>query len=358
VLTTDAGFASLGAEWDDLLTRAAVDTPLLTHTWQRSWWEAYGGGRSVFLVTVRSDAHLVAVAPLFMDRVAGVNVLRLIGHGRLDDLGFIVDSESTTAWNALADALISHPSWDAIELHSWTLGLRSAGRLRDAMGSRFIYAAREYEKCPYISSSEGWNAYLAQRKASFRKWLKKADRKAQGHGPTKTEHLRGREITADKIAELADLERRSAHWQHGTAHFADPRFGDLIRRVADRCDGGLELLGLRIGGVLASAELLAVSDEAAMGLWTTYDQAYASSGTYIVGQAIKATLNEGCTRFEFLQGDESYKMYWATDSRVVHQVVLARRNARGLSYSTGCRLRWRAARSARLRRWSAALRSR
>ena len=95
-----------------------------------------------------------------------------------------------------------------------------------------------------------------------------------------------------------------------------------------------------------------------MGLWTTYDQAYASSGTYIVGQAIKATLNEGCTRFEFLQGDESYKMYWATDSRVVHQVVLARRNARGLSYSTGCRLRWRAARSARLRRWSAALRSR
>lgn len=46
-LTDFASFLRLAPVWDDLLERAGVDHPFLSHEWLRSWWEAFGAGRGL-----------------------------------------------------------------------------------------------------------------------------------------------------------------------------------------------------------------------------------------------------------------------------------------------------------------------
>src|SRR5712691_10532369 len=48
--------ALLGLEpiWDDLVERAQIDHPFLTHAWVRSWWEAFGAGKELRILAVFS----------------------------------------------------------------------------------------------------------------------------------------------------------------------------------------------------------------------------------------------------------------------------------------------------------------
>ena len=55
-------FNSLAPEWDGLVDEWGVDRLFLSHTWFRTWWEAFGLGKQLYIVTVRSAGRLVAAA--------------------------------------------------------------------------------------------------------------------------------------------------------------------------------------------------------------------------------------------------------------------------------------------------------
>src|SRR5262245_45856597 len=64
-------FNALAPEWDRLLERSGVNRVFLSHTWFRTWWEAFGAGNELHVVTVRSRGELLAAAPM-MRTNAGV----------------------------------------------------------------------------------------------------------------------------------------------------------------------------------------------------------------------------------------------------------------------------------------------
>src|SRR5437870_5090782 len=57
-------FNSIAPEWNRLVDRWGVDRVFLSHTWFRTWWEAFGAGNQLHVVTVRSNGELVAAAPM------------------------------------------------------------------------------------------------------------------------------------------------------------------------------------------------------------------------------------------------------------------------------------------------------
>ncbi len=49
-----------------------------------------------------------------------------------------------------------------------------------------------------------------------------------------------------------------------------------------------------------------------------------SLGTLLTGKAIRQAIEEGCTEFDFLRGNEGYKYRWLPEERVNHRLLLLR----------------------------------
>src|SRR5262245_53643915 len=59
IVTTEAGFDVLAADWD----RLAGSSPFARWDWHRTWWRAYGCGAKLVLHVVRDQQNVVAIAP-------------------------------------------------------------------------------------------------------------------------------------------------------------------------------------------------------------------------------------------------------------------------------------------------------
>ena len=166
---------------------------------------------------------------------------------------------------------------------------------------------------------------------------------------TSVEVVAGSDLNRNHILELLDLEKRSAHWEAGTAHFADDRFVDLLHELLEFPDHGLEARLLRSGERLIAAEILIDADNSLLGLWTTFDQERRLTGNFILMDALRSGFDRGRRVFDFLQGDESYKLKWSNSMRSVEQVVLCRLRPTAAVFWLLSRLRWGIANSSRLR---------
>ena len=71
VLKDARGFASLEEEWSDLYRNCGRSAPFQSWAWLYSWWESYGRGNELRLVTLRSEEEgclLAGLIPLMLER--------------------------------------------------------------------------------------------------------------------------------------------------------------------------------------------------------------------------------------------------------------------------------------------------
>jgi hypothetical protein len=92
VVEDSRGFAELEEEWEDLHRRCPRATPFQSWTWLYSWWEYYGGGYELRLITVRNPRGLlVGIFPFMVEfRSDYVGRLLFVGTGLSDYLDVIV----------------------------------------------------------------------------------------------------------------------------------------------------------------------------------------------------------------------------------------------------------------------------
>lgn len=338
-------------DWEGLHEVSTERTGFTYPSWQLAWYYAYAMHRELYFVAVSNDNGWVAAAPFCLDSQFGARVLRFIGQGRFDDLCLLVAPEHGDAVGMIARALIQDRSWDALELHPWSGAGSTLEKLLISFGPSTSWISRVYEVAPFVDLSGTWESYLSGHKSSFRKWVKKVERKATTHPDSRIEIIDGDAIKPECIDLLEDLERRARRWAEGTAHFADPRFGAMLRMLASMHDHRLELRVLSSGSKWVAAELMLIDRDCALGLWTTFDSAYDYTGTYVVADALRSCFARQFRLFDFLQGDEEYKLKWATGSREVLQVYVGRRRIRALLPFVLLSIRWRAAKSDRIRSW-------
>lgn len=343
------------SNWEDLLQRAHERSAFARPSWQLAWWSEYGAEDDLRFYLVRQDSSWVALAPFFLRRRAGVRTVCLLGRDRFDDLCFLIAPGHIDAVRSIAAELLNDHSWDAIELSSWSGSEEVLAAFLDALRPASRILRRVYETAPFVEAEGTWDAYLSKYKSSFRKWTRKVERKATEHPNTTIQVISGGDLQPSHIDRLVDLESRSRHWSEGTGHFADPRFGRMLKEIVSAGDHDLELRVLSSNEQWVAAELLLIDGERLLGLWTTFDDRYAYTGTFIVLDAIRSTFERNFKVFDFLQGDEDYKLKWATGARAIHQVYIAKRSFRSSLPFMAHLIRWRAARSERLKRWRAAI---
>ena len=315
---------SVGPEaWDSLLAVSRLRSPFLSWTWQAHWAAAFAPDRRLEVRRVTDgDGELVAVLPLYE---AAPGTRELIGGADVSDyLDLLARAgHEEDAWTALLQSR-------AAERDRWLLHAVPAAsptvRLLPALSgscSQTVTVERE-ERCPVLSLPSSWDAYLASLSGKHRHELTRKIRRFDREVPD------GRVVlvhtAADVGARLGDFLALHRASRAGKAKFMDARMEAFFRAAipALAARDGVRLWLLEAGAEPVASFICLEWDDT-VGLYNSgFSPARAalSPGLVLLSHVIRDAIARHRTRFDFLRGEERYKLEFEPQLEDVYRVEI------------------------------------
>jgi len=327
--TEKEAFLPLREEWNRLLVGSPSDTIFLTWEWQSLWWECFGRGHQLLLLTARHEEELVGIAPLFY---ADEGIIHLVGGTEISDYLDIIalSGYEREVWSAFLTYLLEECSWDILDLHN----LPGASPTREVLFSLkekygLKVAVSLEHVCPLISLPQTWEGYLQmldkKQRHELRRKLRKAQREAQVDWYLVSEDA----DLASEMEMFLDLHQRSsAHKEQ----FMDQTMQRFFKAMAQSTfEAGWLRLGFILINGLKMASLLCFDYDDSILLYNSgYDpERYRalSPGVLATAHCIEEAIQQKKRVFDFLRGSEEYKYrFGAQDTEVYHLVVTRARS--------------------------------
>ena len=212
-------------------------------------------------------------------------------------------------------------NWDVIELDKIPADSSTAEALKAAFGEAGLSTSCSVSAvCPYADLPPTPEEYAAQRKKSIRKQIRGAVRWL-GEKPG-TRVLTVADTIDAALAAQADLVRfHQARWT-GKGYpgaFADPRVVRFHERMvaAAQAAGYLRMYTLTDGNDVVAVSYNYRIGPTVQGYLSSFDERWADAGpglTIRVG-VMNESIIDGASRFDFLEGTESYKASWCSGQR-------------------------------------------
>jgi CelD/BcsL family acetyltransferase involved in cellulose biosynthesis len=337
-ITDWSAFLDLEPAWNDAVERAGITHPFLRHEWLRTWWECFGGGRSLHVVVVKRDGAIQALAPLLWESTSmyGVSIrcLRFWHNDHTPRADVIVadrDEESRRAiWKALWN---ERGRWDVLQLAQLPAGSKTRATLPAlATVDGCTSGAWQSGSSPYLTLRGTWDDYCAGLSAKFRQNLRNRLRRARDIGEPTVEVVSGGDGVAEACNDAVRLE--GAAWKQGagTAIASDSAVSQLYRAFAHRASerGWLRLIFLTLNGQRIAASYSLCYRRRLFLFKTGYDPKYHTCSpfkllTYFVLRDAFAT---GIEEVDFLGDPEPWKLEWTSTTRGHDWLFMFAGNAR------------------------------
>ena len=331
-LADPRALADLAGMWDDLLAASDADALFLTWTWISTWWEVFGAGRRLHVLTAHdAEGALVGIAPLMVQRgvegfPARLRVLMVIGQqgetlaerldlivqkGREDEVVGAFVAHLLDEQRALFDVLF----FERVREDSTALAA-----LRRCLGERGLSMRTSNEQpSPYRTLPASYEELRASMSRNFRRQLSNARNRLEKKGAVQL-HFAPQDIpVAQGMDTLIALHR--ARWGPDEGSFRTPAYLQFHHTLSERLAARGELVLV----------LLGVGDETVAG---RYDFLYGGRvwcfqggweptfermrvGTVLTAEVLRWAIEQGGTEYDFLSGDDPYKRRWADDSRTL-----------------------------------------
>jgi CelD/BcsL family acetyltransferase involved in cellulose biosynthesis len=360
------------ATWDRLAAASPAATPFSGWAFHRAWWDAYGttAHEETLIVSDLANDRTVAIVPLMHRHEVeptDAETHTTMRHGNAGSLTAVAPtakaiffaasyhadyatvltapSELPAVSEAVVEYLASkaspddpHPSpWDVVDLRRLRCGDPAADALATAFGRRemsngWTLNVEREDVCPVLHLPPGidFDGYLATLGKKDRHEVRRKIRRAEAIGEIRL---------TDSPDPLADLESfidlHQRRWGD-EGLFAPTRGGEASRVFFRRLfeehgpDGPLRLAFLTVGDrrIAAGVHFRTADGFLYYNAGVDPEARDLSPGVIMVAAYIQRAIAEGCSRLDFLRGDEPYKYEWgATDEPI--QRLLVRRNVAG-----------------------------
>lgn len=316
---------SVGADaWDSLLAVSRFRSPFLSWTWQAHWAATFGADHRLDVRRVTdADGELVAVLPLYE---ASPGTLELIGGGDVSDyLDLLARAgHEEEAWAALLQSRTAERErW---VLHAVPAASPTVRALPALAGSCSVFATIEREeRCPVLSLPPSWDAYLASLSGKHRHELTRKIRRFERDVPD------GRVVSVQTATEVAarlgDFLKLHRASRAGKAKFMDARMESFFRAAipALAARDGVRLWLLEAGDE-PIASFICLEWDDTVGLYNSGfapGRAAVSPGLVLLSHVIRDAIARRRPRFDFLRGEERYKLEFEPHLEDVFRVEVA-----------------------------------
>jgi len=327
ILVKDEDFAALEEEWEDLYQNSPRATPFQSWAWLYSWWESYGEGYELRLISVRDDAGLlVGLIPLMLERRGAVGRLLFVGTGITDHLDVLArEGWEEGVAEAGVRALQGMDSWHVADLQEVCPTATAWKVFRNWTGLRLCV----WQSNCVVADIKPWEELLMSVKKSLRKMARRSVRRAEEDGVRC-------ELAAAVDAEGAARRFVTLHreqWgeqdvfpEHLTQRF-ESHLAAATRRMTDRDSGGM-FEYWRDAEAIASC-FLVWKESNSVGMYLTGANAdaherYQISSLYM-HTAVDVDVGRNSSSVDLLRGEEPYKLLWNAHTIANQRLILGNR---------------------------------
>ena len=332
-ITSAAKLDSMAERWNAL----TGGVPLRSWDWLDGWWNHYGDGAQLFVLAVHDDdGRLVGIAPWYCRRERGSGtVVRFLGSGEActDYLTILTSPEherpvaaALARW--LTDAARGGGRVDREAAEPWHLLKLSGVDETDTATSALIEQLRhrgntihrrEGLSCWRIELPDAWGDYVATLSKSHRKQVRRIERRYFDSGRAVPRIVGDPDELPPAMDLLIDVHQRRRATLDEPGCFASAAFERFLREAADRLfdRGQLRLQWIEVDGRPAAAEFQIAGERTTFAYQAGIEPELldVEPGRLINVVSLRRAIDEGQTAFDFLRGDEPYKMHWRADSR-------------------------------------------
>jgi CelD/BcsL family acetyltransferase involved in cellulose biosynthesis len=333
-----AGLKALKREWEALYKRLEEPNPFLSYEWTLACWDIRRRSADLYVATARRGGLLVAVAPLCIERRSGFRILRFIADERSDYLGFLTARDIEQI--LLDEILQNAKAWDLLLLQRLTDSYTILHRVA------LPVTVRAHRTCwtsaPYCIGDGDWETFHKSGPSWLRE-MRKRSRRFVRDGCTASCFTGSAALAW--LDTVASIEERSWKGRQRTARLQE--------------GGGQELLKKAFEGLGTRGEIqlwLAFVDDQAVAfqvdfvlphrLWhyqCAYDENFRRSraGSVLTYFSMESAWKRGIKEFDYLSGEEPYKLERTNALRPIDHLALHRQNLRGwLAYALLIAPRW------------------
>lgn len=320
-VTTIGAFEALRTEWETIERQDSHATVFMRWRWLRAYLPI---ARHRWTILVLRDAgRAVAFLPIAWNGSLLDRELFLGGNPVADYTGMLaLPSYEEAAIPAFADALL-RTSWDGLNLHDVS-DPRIETLVRRLVDRGMQLESSEETGCLSCALPDSWDTYVTTCISSKTRVnvLRVERRLAEALPAFRISEPTPSDIDAHVAAMIAVNHSR---WG-GSLRNAHRRYGRLFLNAFE--NGVLRMVIYWDGErPLAGATAFVDDERSYFGLYMIgFDEEYAklSPGKGIVGRAIRAAIEAGYKRFDFMRGDEEYKARYARDVHTLRQYRLTR----------------------------------
>jgi CelD/BcsL family acetyltransferase involved in cellulose biosynthesis len=316
--------ASEAAAWDEIVAAARCRAPFLGWTWQHQWAAVFAEGCRLDVRHVRDgDGRLVAILPLYE---IAPDALELVGGADVSDyLDLIVRAgHEDDAWSALLASRGGDPKrWVLHAVPAASPTTRTVPALATTLG--LVTDVTLEERCPVLDLPASWDLYLASLSGKHRHELSRKIRRFEREVPDgRAVAVRAPDAVAARLGDFIELHRAS---RVGKAKFMDERMELFFRRVlpalAER--DAVALWFLEAAGT-PIASFVCLEWDGRVGLYNSGfapERAALSPGLVLLAHVIRDAIARGRPRFDFLRGEERYKLEFEPKLEEVVRVTIS-----------------------------------
>ncbi len=321
-------FSRLEADWKELLAASHSHTVFSTWQWQQVWWQCFGHGRQLVLLTAREDGGLLGLMPLYRETIQGQAVLQLVGGVDVADYLEVIArrGRERQALGAFMDYLRGQ-SWQLLDLHSIPASSPTLA-FYQALGEEagFSVEIAQEEVCPAVDLPADWESYLAGLSREDRHELRRKLRRLRNSVAYSWYTVESAEQLPSAVEAFLELHRKSSrHKNSFWTQETDCFFRRLARAMFD--EGWLRLSFLEVEGRRA-ASTFSFDYGGTVSLYNSgFDPEFAhlSVGVTAVAFGIQDCLALGRRTMDFLRGDEPYKYDFGAVDRAIFNIKCQKR---------------------------------
>ncbi len=315
----------MAPEWDRLIERADADRLFLSHAWLNTWWEAFGKGSKLHIITIRDGGELIAAAPML--RTSGrkyglkLHSIESIYNPHTPRYDFIiVKGYEARAFRQLWKQLSADSEIDMVVLKQINENSSTLPVIEDLAQSEGWLAGRWLGRpSPYIRLACGYEQFFARLKGGYRYNLRKRFERLSKLGAVDVEVITDGDGIHDALQEGLRIEAAAWKGGEGTAILSDPAATEFYTKLAEReaALGQLRLTFLRVGGKRISFSYIIKSRKTLYGVKIGYDPHYHSysPGNTLLNLVLQEACAQGMDEYDFLGANDAWKYDWINEVR-------------------------------------------
>lgn len=327
-------FADLEYAWKNIFDAVNLNSIFSSFEWCYCWWKYYGQNKKLKILLLKENNELVGIFPLMEEKCKfnyhPIKSIRFIGDGLADRIQFLFLQDKTKCMTEIMNYLSRQPNWQLGQLNEIDGSYNIESDMDSCLSTNITVLIKKGSSCPFMSLGDNFNGWVHKLDKKMRKSIRNRERKMLSDGLVETKEIRSHPDILGIMQNAAALESKSWKGREKKGIFQtenDIRFhAELASKIMNR--DWLQMFFLSFNRQDISYQYGFRLHNCYYAYNTAYDPEYSeySPGTQVRYKHVESMMKHTVRNYDFLRGDEQFKLHWPVHIRYNKNIILYRDN--------------------------------